>query len=194
MRILLIPQRLKTEFATVESVWHSGAQTRRVDSLLLSWVKYEKQLRRLFCFLVFQHPHITEHAISNVINSLAQHNHLYPETFTRGIDAMGATPVRVLVGPRYAEMSAEIKRIKRYRNKLVHGQVSGNAITSSQLERDVAWIVDWVAALAEGAHATLGYDGLGRNTFKTAKTTPAIPVQQYPFSNPHDFGAWLRTL
>lgn len=59
MRKLSIPAALKQEFATVEAIWHSGAETRRVDALLLCWIKYEKQLRRLFCFLVFQHSRIT---------------------------------------------------------------------------------------------------------------------------------------
>ncbi len=58
MRKLVIPAQLKEEFATVETVWHSTGKTRRVDALMLSWVKYEKELRRLFCFFVFQHPKI----------------------------------------------------------------------------------------------------------------------------------------
>lgn len=60
---LVIPERLTQEFATVHAVWQSEAATRGVDALLLSWIrlllswiKYEKQLRRLFSFLVFQHP------------------------------------------------------------------------------------------------------------------------------------------
>lgn len=194
MRQLVLPERLRREFATVSSVWHSGAQTRRVDSLLLCWVKYEKQLRRLFCFLVFQHPQINEQSISRIIDSLAQNNRLYPETFIRGVDALSTTPVRTVIGARHPELSTEMRRIKQYRNKLAHGQVSGQAITPSQLERDVAWIIDWVAALADGAHATFGYDGLGRNTFKTAKATGAISITNYPFANAQDFGAWLRTL
>jgi hypothetical protein len=57
---LVIPPALKQEFATIDALWASGAETRRVDSLLLSWIKYEKQLRRLFCFLVYQHPKVTD--------------------------------------------------------------------------------------------------------------------------------------
>ena len=47
-RMLILPPCMKVEFATLEAVWHSTAQTRRVDALVLAWVKYEKQLRRFF--------------------------------------------------------------------------------------------------------------------------------------------------
>src|ERR1019366_4748399 len=56
MRKLVIPDALKDEFATVEVLWYSNAETKRVDSLALSWIKYEKQLRRLFTFFIYQHP------------------------------------------------------------------------------------------------------------------------------------------
>ena len=76
---LTIPPALQQEFATIEALWHSAAETRRVDSLLLSWVKYEKQLRRLFCFLVYQQPKVTANTINSVIGVLAQNNNLYPK-------------------------------------------------------------------------------------------------------------------
>ena len=56
MRALEIPPRLKKEFETLDRLWDCKAETRRVDALILSWVRFEKQLRRLFSFLVFQHP------------------------------------------------------------------------------------------------------------------------------------------
>lgn len=71
MRKLTIPARLSEEFSTVAALWNSSGTTRRVDALVLSWVKYEKQLRRLFCFLVFQHPNITDGKIDGIIAVLA---------------------------------------------------------------------------------------------------------------------------
>src|SRR5437879_1724836 len=101
MRKLVIPVQLKEEFATVETLWHSIGKTRSVDALMLSWVKYEKQLRRLFCFFVFQHPKISADKINEVIAVLAESRMLYPETFIAGIEALGVTPVRDLVGSQY---------------------------------------------------------------------------------------------
>jgi len=191
---LVIPKALEQEFATVETLWHSAGETRRVDALLLSWVKYEKQLRRLFCFLVYQHPMVTDTTINSVIGVLANNSSLYPETFIRGIKALGVTPVPALIGSQHATLAAEITRIKKYRNKLMHGQATGLSIQSAQLERDVKWLVAWVEALAAGAEAAFGYDGLRRKTFREAKASAKIVIAAYPFTSNATFGTWLKAL
>jgi hypothetical protein len=189
-----IPAPLRQEFATVEALWQSMADTRRVDSLILCWVKYEKQLRRLFSFLVYQHPNVTEANITAVVDAFAKHGQLYPDTFIGAIKALGVTPVPALVGERHAELAAELARIKKYRNKLIHGQVTGQSIQSGQLERDVKYVVQWVAALAAGAGAAFGYDGLKRNTYRSAKASVNIAVSAFPFKNAAEFKAWLNGL
>jgi hypothetical protein len=191
---LVIPARLQEEFATVETVWHSTGKTRRVDALMLSWVKYEKQLRRLFCFFVFQHPKIDADKIDQVIAVLAENRKLYPGTFIAGIEELGVTSVPDLIGPRYAELSREIARIKKYRNKLIHGQITGQSIQSPQLERDVLWIVEWVGCLATGAESTFHYDGLKRNTYSVARSASEIAVSKYPFTTPAELKTWLSGL
>lgn len=191
---LIVPKPLEQEFATVETLWHSTGETRRVDALLLSWVKYEKQLRRLFCFLVYQHPMVTDKTINSVISVLANNNALYPETFIRGIKALGVTPIPVLVGSQHAALATEVARIKKYRNKLMHGQATGLSIQSTQLERDVKWLIAWVEALAIGAEAAFGYDGLRRKTFREAKASAKIAVAAYPFTSNATFSTWLKAL
>jgi hypothetical protein len=191
---LNIPQPLKEEFATIEALWRSDAKTRGVDSLLLSWVKYEKQIRRLFCFLVYQHPSMTGTTINSVVTKIAQNRALNPEKFMQGIRALGVTPVPTLVGTIHPQLAIEIKRIKGIRNKLMHGQVTGLAIKQSQLQRDVQWLVQWIAALASGADAAFGYDGLRRNTFRVAKANANVAVAVYPFSSPGTFDKWLRNV
>lgn len=53
MTTLVTPGALTNEFATVEAIWGlTHATTRGVDALILTWVKYEKQTRRYFSFLV----------------------------------------------------------------------------------------------------------------------------------------------
>ena len=184
MRKLVIPEALKVEFATVEVIWHTTGKTRRVDSLVLSWVKYEKQLRRLFSFFVFQHPKITADKLDEVIAAFAENNKLYPETFISGIEKLGVTPLHKLMGDNYTKLWPEISRIKRYRNKIMHGQHTGQNIQSAQLERDVIHLINWISSLAQVADAEFGYDGLRRKTYIAAKTCANVPVQQYPFSNP----------
>lgn len=194
MRSLTIPKALKTEFATVEAIWGTSGETRRVDALVLSWVKYEKQLRRLFSFFVFQHPKITASTLDAVIAAFADNRNLYPEKFIFGIKELGVTPLQKLLGSSYSQLWGEIMRIKKYRNKLVHGQLTGQGIKSPQLEQDVIHIVKWISAVAQAADAEFGYDGLRRNTYVAAKASADIHVQNYPFSNPVDFKIWLSKL
>ena len=189
---LNVPPALQTEFKTISALWESKAETRRVDSLILAWVKYEKQLRRLFCFLVFQHPDITEARVERVINDLANNSKLYPRKFIKAIAKLGATPVPTLIGARHRILRTEVDRIGKYRNKLIHGQITGLKITSSQLEHDVRWIIDWMSSLAAGAQSALGYDGIDRNTFKSAQRAPTV-LANYPFS-PKTFSTWLSSI
>lgn len=191
MRKLEIPESLKQEFATINSIWHSSAETRRVDSLILAWVKYEKQLRRLFCYLVYQHPKINESQIDKVLETIVENRDLYPESFIKLIDALNATSIKSMIGSEHKALWSEITRIKKYRNKLIHGQNTGLKIQSPQLERDVLHVINWVEALVIGAEAAIGYDGIHRNTFRKAKAAKTIAVNDYPFSNVTEFKSWL---
>jgi hypothetical protein len=76
----------------------------------------------------------------------------------------------------------------------MHGQATGLSIQSSQLEHDVKKLIAWIEALANGADAEFGYDGLRRKTFREAKANANIAVTAYPFSTNTGFGVWLRAL
>lgn len=192
MRALHIPKELQEEFATVVAVWESGGATMAVDSLLLTWVKYEKQLRRLFSFLVFQHPEVNKKTVQEIVNILAKCSKLNPVTITQAINALNAGTVEEFVGESYSKLSLEIARIKLMRNKLMHGQLTGKNVAAKQIQIDVHLLIEWVAALAAGAKNKIGYDGFSRNTFRKAKEVISIQVAEYPFSTPDEFGTWLR--
>lgn len=194
MKPLLIPPPLASEFATVVAVWESNGTTRRVDALLLCWVKYEKQLRRLFSFLVFQHPQIDGQTAEEVVAALAENNRVYPRHFEKGIKELKVTPVPELMGEAYAALKADIERINSYRNKLMHGQITGKKITSPEIEKDVRILIRWISALADGARAEFGYDGIGRNTYRAAKANANIAVGEFPFKTATEFKQWLGTL
>jgi len=191
MRVLRIPDRLRAEFHTVEAVWASSATTRRVDALLLTWVKYEKQLRRLFAFLVFQHPKINEKQLEAVLRAMVENRRLNPTTFTLAISQLGVRSISDLLGDNHQRLAPEIERIRCYRNKLMHGQVSGQKLSSHRLECDVILLVEWVNLLAEASATEFGYDGLGRNTYKAAKAAARINVSEFPFDSVAAFRAWL---
>jgi hypothetical protein len=189
-----LPISLKAEFATVNAVWTCEGSTSRVDALILSWVKYEKQLRRLFSFLVFQHPNVTKDSIKSVISILAKNTKLYPDTYVMCIEKLGVTSIPILLGLKYEALAPELARIRDYRNKLVHGQITGQDIQTAQIERDVGYVIEWVATLASAAEAEFGYDGIRRNTFITAKAVTKVAVKAYPFDSPAEFEAWLNKI
>lgn len=191
MKTLTITPKLSQEFETIEAIWSSKAKTRRVDSLILSWVKYEKQLRRLFCFLVFQQPKLDKKQIEDFIQVLADNRDLYPETFIYAISALGAFPIQSLLGEEYNRLWSGVMRIQKYRNKLMHGQMTGQALQSPQIETDVILLIEWISRLADAACATYGYDGLSRNTKHLAKTINSVHLTQFPFSTAQEFETWL---
>ena len=180
---LNIPAKLETEFSTVKALWESSAQTRRTDALVLAWAKHEKQLRRMFCFLVFQHPRISESVIDGVISVLADNRQLNPDIFIRGIEELGVPSVAAILGDNHVRLWPEMQKIKKIRNKLAHGQVTGCNIQSVQLERHVRTVVEWISCLADAGDTNFGYDGLQRNTFRRAKSVTPNRVASYPFSD-----------
>ena len=194
MRKLVVPEALRDEFATVTALWESHAVTRRVDALALSWIKYEKQLRRLFSFLVFRHPKVTEEELDTVIAAFAENRDLYPETFISAMRALGVPPLPDLMGEPYERLWPEIERIKQYRNKIMHGQNTGKKLSTPVLERDVQHLIDWISSLAGAADRTFGYDGIRRNTFSAAKKCTAPQLPEYPFSSVSGLNVWLSKL
>src|SRR5438105_5557197 len=117
MRKLTIPEALKTEFASVEAIWDTSGETRRVDALVLSWVKYEKQLRRLFSFLVFHHPKITASTLDAVMPAFRKNRNLYQETFISVSKGLGFAPLPKLSAVSSQNPRSEITGTTKNENK-----------------------------------------------------------------------------
>ena len=68
------------EFSTVDLLLGSDAPTRAVDAFAISWIKLEKQLRRLTSNLIFQHSAfqegVSEHSLA-IRKSILQKKWLY---------------------------------------------------------------------------------------------------------------------
>lgn len=158
---------------------------------MLSWVKVEKQLRRLFSYLVYQNPAFSKTDQAALVAVFVAHKRLYWESFIRCIDAHGPVTVKQLIGASYEEYIAGLSRVRDYRNKILHGQITGQNLTSRQLEADVTFLRGWIERLAAAAHARLGYDGIGRNTFHKAKVGESKVGAIYPFSTVAGFKKWL---
>lgn len=195
MRPLSIPDELRTEFATVQALWEGKAETRAVDALILTWVKYEKQTRRLFTYLVFQHPNWSQADRDTAQALITDNGGLFPEHCLRGIETLGGLPLPRLLLPHsdHARLWAEVRRIKIYRNKIFHGQLTGHGLSAADLCDDVQRLVEWIAALARAAQDAFGYDGIGRSTCVLAGA-PGAPALSRIFATPVEFGDWLKQL
>jgi hypothetical protein len=156
------------EFATVNTLLSGTASTRRVDSLTLCWVKMEKQLRRLFSFLVFQSPAFSRSTGDGIVQAVAERRDIFYVESIRLIDSILAKPMSSVVGSPFVRLRPELDRIRKYRNKILHGQPTGMKITARELEKDIDILKEWVLAVGSGYVSECGYDGLGRGSFKKA--------------------------
>jgi hypothetical protein len=187
------PKELEAEFETIRLIADSTAVTRGVDSLLLAWIKYEKQSRKLFTYLIYQHPAVHASDIADIVEALVNNRKLYPETFLGQIEALSGMPLPKIIGAQFGTLEVEVARIKKYRNKLAHGQSSGLNLTTVQLLADVDRLAAWMSALGKGAQAVIGYDGIGRDSFVHAKST-TTRLQTFPFQTIPELVAWIGSL
>lgn len=81
-----LPVVCKQEFATVELLLRSNTKTRTVDALILSLAKYEKQLRKLLCFLLFQNPAVTNASFHSFNKVIFDKKNLFPDNTIKAID------------------------------------------------------------------------------------------------------------
>jgi hypothetical protein len=188
----MLSDALASEFVTVDAVLGTRASTRCVDAFALTWIKAEKQLRRLVCFLVFQSQDVSDSNRQEYEAVIVENRDLYLNSFITCFDALSTTSLRDLVGSDYDEFLENIRRMRDYRRKLLHGQVTGQRLTSRQLEDDVTFLRTWIETVARVCGRYLGYDGIGRNTYRRAKAVKRSVVAKYPFSAAGEFKDWLR--
>ena len=91
----------KVEFETVELLEKSSAETRGVDAFALSLIKAERQIRKLFTYLVFQFPAFSLADVVGFRDVLGQNKKVYFDGFIKGIDALYSKSVKDLVGGDY---------------------------------------------------------------------------------------------
>jgi len=154
------------EFQTVDLILQSKFETRATDAFALSLIKAERQIRKLFTFIVFQFPSFTPADVHELIQILSQNRQVYFEGFLSGIDEISRTPIRELIGVEYPILLCQIQESMKIRNKIFHGQLTGMSISRTDLEAKIVLIRKWCNSLAIGAQREFGYDGFRRNSFR----------------------------
>ena len=157
-------KNVQEEFATIDLLLPSNTLTGRTDAFILAWVKIEKQIRRIFTYVVYQSPAFSSK--DDIIKIIASNPRLYFENFVKGFDALYPTPFDQIIGSRYAKFMKDFARIKKYRNKILHGQLTGLALDAAKLTTEVELMREWVSLVAEKMCAEIGYDGVEPNAFR----------------------------
>ena len=169
------------EFATVEAVLASGASTKNTDALILMWVKMEKQMRKVFSFLVYQNSAFDRKDASALIDAFVANRWLGYDSFVRGFDSCYRIPLSQVIGVRYHPLFGHLARIQKYRNKILHGQHTGLKLSSSDLKKDIYLLREWMTLVADACRQEVGYDGLERNALR--KSTKSVLPSKRPIRN-----------
>ena len=156
------------EFQTVELIERSDAETRGVDAFALSLLKAERQLRRLFTYLVFQYPCFTHVDVISLRNALTDNRRIYSDGFIAGIDAIYPRSVQDLIGSEFSMLRQSFSEATTARNKLFHGQLTARFLSRDDLLAYVRDIRRWCELLAASANNELGYDGFARDSYRKA--------------------------
>ena len=154
------------EFATVDLIAVSCAETRGVDAFALALIKAERQIRRLVTHLVYQFPCFTANHISPLRDELWKNRAVFFEGFVRGFDALYPRSVAQLMGNRYTQLRPILDEAIEHRNKIFHGQLTARFLTRQDLVDLATDIKVWCTSLGAGAGAEVGFDGFGRNSFQ----------------------------
>jgi hypothetical protein len=146
-----LPKFCEMEFGTVALLLNSEEETRAVDAFIISWTKYEKQLRKLLCFLLFQNPAVTKENLDCFNKVMISNKKLYPYSIIQAINDLQVGNVSDWVGKRYEPLAKELKEIGARRHKLIHGQTTGEKLSACDLVNDVQTILEWVKLLGRGS-------------------------------------------
>lgn len=160
-------QGIDEEFKTVDLVLLSGASTMCVDAFCLTWIKFERQLRKLAANLLFQASDLLEDdedSKSKLRAALARKSKLNHNRFIHGIEKLTATTARQIMGNDYKSLRRSIETAYTYRNKLFHGQQTGHNLNQEQLMLVQSDVRQWCEILAQEGFSRFGYDGFSRNS------------------------------
>jgi hypothetical protein len=182
------------EFATVDLLLASSAETRGVDAFALSLIKAERQLRRLLTYLVFQSPEFESSDISRLREALAENRRIYTDGFIRGIDELLPVPLGQLVGSEYPRLYERLQEALSYRNKIFHGQLTDRNLSRDDLLALIRDLRQWCTVIANAASNAIGYNGFARNSFRKSTLPEMSTGLKRTFRHVDEYKSFLHEL
>lgn len=156
------------EFEPVELILDSKCITKGVDAFALSLIKAERQIRKLFTFLVYQNPNLNGQ-FKELREVLAQNRNVYFSGFIKGIEAIYPIRVKDLIGEDHDQLEENLLNAISIRNKIFHGQITEKFLQTEDFISIIDGIKKWCEYLANSAKSEFGYDGFGRNSLSRSE-------------------------
>lgn len=152
------------EFKTVDCLVASLFESRGVDAFCLAWPKSERQLRKLAAFLIYQSSQLGEKDKS-ALRKAFLNNKGITHTNTKGcLWRLTGMSAKSLIGERYQVLDRALLVSYRAREKLFHGQQTGERLARRELIARTEHIREWCQRLSDGAIGPFGYDGFAGST------------------------------
>jgi hypothetical protein len=180
------------EFATVDLLISSQAETRGVDAFALSLIKAERQVRKLVTHLVYQFPAFGPSDVRALRSALGASHRVYFDGFLAGFDALYPQTIQSLIGADYQHLKLRLDEAVDHRNKIFHGQLTARLLSRQDLLDLVADIRSWCTSLAQSASAEFGYDGFARNSFQKSAIPNLWKTFCVQFASTRDYEAFIR--
>ena len=163
------PSNMTTEFATVDALLKLECATRTVDAYCLTWIKFERQIRRLLVRTLRQASVFDDPANGgeqDVVAALSGHKDLSFDKVFRAIEKLAGFSVWDWIGGERRKQDNRLRDIQWDRNRIFHGKQTGKSKDSKSLLSDIEFIRDICERIADGARKDIGYDGFERNAWR----------------------------
>ncbi|MEN6292038.1 MAG: hypothetical protein ABFD07_08520 [Methanobacterium sp.] len=188
-------QGFNDEFKTLSILVDSNTKTGRTDAFIIAFTKLEKQARRLFAYIVFQSPAFNICQYKEILDVLANKRFLYFENFIKGFDGIYPKTYKIIIGSdKYKQFfSIDFPRIQKLRNKMLHGQPTGENLSAIELIKEIQVVQNWCKDVAISMMAEIGFDGLEWNSFRKNTATDLASTYKVDFSDLKALDSYIET-
>lgn len=160
---------IEQEFETVDLILKSGARTMTVDAFCLTWIKFERQLRKMTANILYQatvFPASDHKAKEGLRMALLAKNNIKHDHFIGGIRKLTGQTMKDIIGEKHKELRKAVNEAYDFRNKIIHGQQTGQNLNSGRLASSQGDLRLWCDILAREGTTRFGYDGFGRDSLR----------------------------
>ncbi|MER9216926.1 hypothetical protein NKI54_33955 [Mesorhizobium sp. M0663] len=182
------------EFKPVGDILASQHRTCGVDAFVLVYLRAERQIRKLLTFLVYQSSAFIERDGPALRQTLHDAKNLSFPMFDKGIADLAGVGLQAMVGADYARLVTTLKRAKRYRDKLFHGQLPDQFVSTAEFTAVIDEIREWCRLLAEGAQREIGYDGVQPDSHRKGDRAHIAQRSSARLPNLAAYAAFLKAL